>query len=276
MTIKTERSSGPALGSSDSNARPLGEATVDVAKRFCMTRVPRQARLIGLGLAVGLMLAGGGSAGADERVSPPNCRSPAGHPNLKILENQTYALCATASCFVFNEVAYCKCDVKSGDSISQALKYDNGKDVCTVNEEGPANGYIVSTYSVPPSVLRPHGDQAAYTCPGKTSDGAYAQCDGGICFTSTRGQSFPGIGHVDKNQIICSCPITQTQKGAAVGYQITGPYPCQKSFFANCSSRVDNSQTGSTIYVGAPTGVGRLLSILLTGMNPNANVCRLP
>ncbi len=272
MIAKTGRLSNPASGSFDG---PLGEAAVDAAKRFCMIRVPRRAWLVGLGLAVGIILAAGGSAGADERLSRSNCRSPAGHPGFKILENQTYALCATASCFVFNNVAYCKCDVKFGDSISETFKYDNGKDVCTVNEEGPANGYMMSTYSVPESVLKPHGDQAAYTCPGKTSDGAYAQCDGGICFTSTRGQSFPGFEQLEKNQIICSCPITETQKGATVGYQISGPYPCQKSFFENCKSKTANKNTGSTLYVGAPTGVGRVLSILLTGMNANANQCFL-
>src|SRR5262249_57109005 len=34
------------------------------ATRFCMIRVPRRAWLVGLGVAVGIILAGGGSAGA--------------------------------------------------------------------------------------------------------------------------------------------------------------------------------------------------------------------
>lgn len=245
MMTKTERWSTLTCGSSRGNSRPLGKADADVAKRFCrMIQSPRRAWVVGLGLAVGITLAAGGSASADERLSPPSCHSPAGHPNFKILDNQIYALCATTSCFVFNDVAYCKCDVKFGDSISETFKYDTGKDVCTVNEEGPANGYVVSTYSVPESVLKPHGDQAAYTCPGKTSDGAYAQCDGGICFTRTRGQSFPGFEQLEKSQIICSCPITETQKGATVGHQITGPYPCQKSFFENCSSKTATRTLG--------------------------------
>ena len=35
-----------------------------------------------------------------------------------VCEDQKYALCAEASCFVYDGVAYCKCDVLKGDSIS--------------------------------------------------------------------------------------------------------------------------------------------------------------
>ena len=193
---------------------------------------------------------------------------------FKICNNQTYALCAVASCFVFNEVAYCKCDVKFGDSISLAFDFDD-QDVCTVNAAGAANGYMVSTFSVPDSILKPNGDQAVYTCPGRISDGAYAQCGGGICFTSTEGKTFPGLGQLEEGQIVCSCPITETHKGAKVGYQIAGPYPCQQSFFENCSKEIANTKTGSTLYVGAPTGTERLLAFLLTGTNPPTHECRL-
>jgi hypothetical protein len=152
MMTKTERLSRPASGSLDGNSRPLGEAAVDAAKRFCMIRVPRRACLVGLGLAVGIILAAGSSAGAAQR--PPNCSSGASSPSeFKILDNQTYALCAVASCLVFNEVAYCKCDVLTGDSISLSLKFDN-QNVCTVNEEGVKNGYMVSTFSVSEAVSR--------------------------------------------------------------------------------------------------------------------------
>ena len=61
-----------------------------------------------------------------------------------------------------------------------------------------------------------------------------------------------------------------------MGYQIVGPYPCQKSFFENCKRETANSKTGSTIYVGAPTGTGRLLTFLLTGTNPPTNECPSP
>ena len=98
---KTEHLSRPASGSFDGNSRPLGEAM-----RFCMIRAPRRAWLVGLGLAVGIILAAGGSASADQR--PPPCSSLANPPSVfKILDNQTYALCAVASCLVFNGVAYC-------------------------------------------------------------------------------------------------------------------------------------------------------------------------
>jgi hypothetical protein len=278
MMTKTERLSRPASGSPHGIRRHLGEAAVDAAKRFCMIRVPRWAWLGGLGLAVGIILAAGGSAGAAPHK--PSCSSVTNEGTVfKILNNQTYALCAVASCFVFNEVAYCKCDVEFGDSLSLSLEFDDGQDVCTVNEEGVKNGYMVSTFSVPNSVLKPKGDMATYTCPGETpqkagSDGAYAQCDGGICFKSTQKQSFPGFDErLAKDEIICSCPITLQRQTDPVGYQIAGPFPCQQSFFENCSRAVANENTGSTLYVGAPTGTGDLLAFLLTGSVPNSNKC---
>lgn len=270
MMTKTEHLSRPASGSFDGNSRPLGEAM-----RFCMIRAPRHAWLVGLGLAVGIILAAGGSASADQR--PPPCSSLANPPSVfKILDNQTYALCAVASCLVFNGVAYCKCDVKTGDSISLSLKFDDDQDVCTVNAEGVNNGYMVSTFSGPDSLLKPNGDMASYTCPAG-SNGAYAQCDGGICFKSTQGQSYPGFDEpLAKDEIICSCPITEQSPKDPVGYQIAGPYPCQKSFFENCKKRTANKNTGSTLYVGAPTGTGDLLAFLLTGKVQPSNKCTLP
>ncbi len=112
---------------------------------------------------------------------------------FKICHDQTYALCAVASCFVFNNVSYCTCDVKKGDSISIPFKFGKGKDICSVNTEGVGNGYMMSTYSLPKSAVAPHGDKALYTCPAATSTGAYAQCDGGVCFRSSQGQNFPGF-----------------------------------------------------------------------------------
>jgi hypothetical protein len=234
--------------------------------------------LVDRGVATALILTIGGSVGADEprRAATSEARAT---PNLfKICEGQTYALCAVASCFVFNGVAYCKCDVKTGDSISLPLQFDNGEDVCTVNAEGAYNGYMVSTFNVHESVLAPYGDRAIYTCPARTSDGAYAQCDGGICFTSTEGQSFPGFDEpLAKNQIICSCPITIADPTTArVGFQIAGPYPCQDSFFQYCKSGTANANTGSTIYVGAPTGTASFLARRLNGTVPLINECPRP
>jgi len=191
-----------------------------------------------------------------------------------ICQNQEYALCAGVRCFVYNNVAYCRCDLLSGNSISRPLSYAGGN-VCTVNAEGPSNGFVVSTYSVPPSIVAPSGNQALYFCPPIATTGAYASCDGGICFASTRGQSFPGLGQLDQNQIVCSCPITTGASGPAplLGHQIFGPYPCQASFFKNCTSAVANTNNGTTIYEGAPIGSYQLGALQLTGTIPRFNTC---
>ena len=219
-------------------------------------------------VAAGLIgaLAGAAFAGGAKSARPPR---------FTVCSNQTYALCALASCFVVDGVAYCQCDVMAGDSISLTDSFGNGEDVCSVNAQGVENGYMVSTYSLPDQVIAPNGDEALYTCPASTSNGAYAQCDGGLCFTSTQGASFPGFtAPLSDNQIICSCPITTANPATAqVGYQIAGPYPCQKSFFKNCHRATANQKTGSTIYVGAPAGTPRLLTNLLNGSVPVFNQC---
>ena len=223
-----------------------------------------------IAMMVGLMLAWAVTAlpALATKVTAPNGAV------FKICKDQTYALCATASCFVFNDLAYCTCDVKRGDSISLPFRYDRNKDVCTVNAEGVGNGYMVSTFSLDQAVVAPRGDMAIYTCPAKTATGAYAQCDGGLCFRSTQGQDFPGSDKPLKpDQIICSCPITVADPPAPVGYQIAGPYPCRRSFFDNCSSKVANLDNGAKIYVGAPTGSARLLTRLLDGSVPPLNSC---
>ena len=79
---------------------------------------------------------------------------------FKICKNQTYALCAVASCFVFNKLSYCACDVMRGDSISLPLSFGDNQDACTVNAEGATNGFMVSTFSVPESVVKPQDKQA--------------------------------------------------------------------------------------------------------------------
>lgn len=228
---------------------------------------------VGAVVALTLLLLAGGMAHAEDPAAaflttPPRL--------FKICENQTYALCAVASCFVFDGLSYCKCDVKSGDSISLPFDYRRNQDVCTANAEGRKNGYMISTYSLPESVVAPGGDQALYDCPAGASNGAYAQCDGGVCFTGSEGQSFPGFDKpLKKNEIICSCPITQASPTAMTGYQIAGPYPCEQSYFRNCKKAFDNSQTGARIYVGAPTGSARFLTRRLYGYVPPLNECRL-
>src|SRR5208282_5290122 len=223
--------------------------------------------LIGAGFALVIAV---GSAAYAENAAIGSFSS-----KFVVCSSQTYALCAVSNCFVMDGLAYCACDVESGDSISLADSFDNGQNVCTVNAEGVDNGYMVSTYSLPDSVLAPDGSQALYTCPASTSNGAYAQCDGGVCFTSTQGKSFPGFSQpLADSQIICSCPITVADPATAkTGYQIVGPYPCQNSFFKNCMRATANKKTGSQIYVGAPAGTPRLLTRLLDGSVPKLNQC---
>ena len=216
-----------------------------------------------------LMVAAGGPAYA-QSVATDSTSS-----KFIICSGQTYALCAVAGCFVMDDVAYCECDVNSGDSISLSDAFGNGENVCSVNAQGAGNGYMVSTFSVPDSVVAPTGNQALYTCPARTSNGAYAQCDGGLCFESSEGESFPGFdAPLSAGQIICSCPITVSNPTTAqIGYQIAGPYPCQKSFFKNCKSATANNKTGAQIYVGAPAGSARILARQLNGSVPTLNRC---
>jgi hypothetical protein len=188
-----------------------------------------------------------------------------------ICKDQTYALCAGASCFVFNNVAYCNCDVLKGVSITAPFSYDNSN-ACTVNANGTNSGYMVSTFSLPPSIVAPSGDRALYVCP-RTSVANYAKCDGGICFTSTIGHSFPGSDtSPGSDQIVCSCPLERANP--VQGLEIIGPYPCQASFFENCERSVANNNTGATLYDGTSIGSTRTGIRLLTGDDPPLNVCR--
>ena len=112
---------------------------------------------------------------------------------FKVCKDQTYALCAAARCNVLDGVAYCQCDVKHGDSISLPFPMGRDEDVCSINAAGAANKYMISTYSLPEAIVAPSGDQAIYTCPGESSDGAYAQCDGGILLQKHRGDDVPRL-----------------------------------------------------------------------------------
>lgn len=196
-------------------------------------------------------------------------------PALEVCNGQPYALCATARCTVYDGVAYCQCDEKVGDSITLPFQLSNGQDVCSLMAEGSNNGFLVSTYSLPASIVAPNGNQAIYNCPGGANEGAYAQCDGGLCFTSTEQTSFPGLDQpIPKGQVICSCPISTpgTAQGS-LGHQIAGPYPCQQSYFQNCNIATANSQTGSTIYVGSPAGGVQAFTAKLNGSVPTLNQC---
>jgi hypothetical protein len=217
-----------------------------------------------------------------------------------ILKDQQYALCAGASSFIFDKVAYAKCTIQpKGNSISAPLKYPcsdpKGCDIETVNQEGIANeSFFASTYSPPIDATTKGGDVALYTCNKAGSNdrgnfddqgdrsGSYAQCDGGICFTSTTGtatesKAFPGLGDVGEHEIVCSCPITTTRDS----YQVFGPNPCPKTasdYDAICGVGITANDNGYTpLYIGAPTGVPVELAKCLTpDQTPTFNTCRRP
>jgi hypothetical protein len=215
-------------------------------------------------------------------------------PPFVICENQRYALCAEASCFVYDGVAYFKCDIMSGNSISLQLSYSSPageRNVCAVNRQGRTNGYMASTFSLPNNVKK-GGRAAVYTCPGSADAGsgviapiAYGQCDGGFCFKSTRGQRIPGFtGRLRNDEILCSCPIsTGATPGSSdsFGYQVFGGYDPEASIGSRCdinacaACSVSNpTNNGSTIPVGAPTGSGKFLTLKLNGPPiPDINEC---
>ncbi len=231
--------------------------------------------LLMLGAVAWLGATGCGDSGGNSAAAATPTATASPSSAFTICSGQTYALCAVTNCFVLDGLAYCKCQVKSGDSISLSESFGNGQNICTVNADGAENGYIASTFSLPDSVVAPNGNQALYSCPARTSNGAYAQCDGGLCFTSTEGQSFPGFkGSLTEGEIICSCPVTVANPATStIGYQIAGPYPCQQSFFQNCNRATASNKNGSQIYVGAPTGVARVLTQMLDGSVPTLNQC---
>jgi hypothetical protein len=202
-------------------------------------------------------------------------------PPFVVCRDQVYALCATASCTVYNGVAYCRCDVLKGDSISLqlAISTPTGEaNVCDVMAQGTTLGFLVSTYSYPVDAAK-GGSLAIYTCPGTDNAAGgvpapvtYGQCDGGIC--SLRA----GDG-----EVICSCPISTgatAGSSTALGWQVFGPYHpqapigqrCDASGCASCSV-ANPTANGSIIPVGAPTGSGRFLTVRLDGSFPPTNEC---
>jgi hypothetical protein len=199
-----------------------------------------------------------------------------------VLENQNYALCAGAQSVNFGEITYAKCAIKNKQtSISEVLSYPfpsippSPDNIDTVNEGAPTNGYIVSTFSPPPGLTRPSGDLALYTC---NAGGSYAQCDGGLCFTSTRAKQSPAPplwGPVSNSQIVCSCPIATP----TTSYQVFGPSECPttpREYDEICAAGVTKNNNGAMIYVGAPVGVPEKLAACLTGKPQKFNKCDRP
>ncbi len=214
---------------------------------------------------------------------------------VKKRDDGTFALCATASCWMLDGVAYCKCEILDEESISLTYRYrEEGekKDVCDLLQAGLDNGFTVSTYATPRQLEADYDRAkeqlgpplALYNCPGQSrgSSGYSAQCDGGLCFNSTSGQEFPGLGKIEKDEIVCSCPPVPSPP---IGFQISGPWNCEPGdrdvdgrccdeAFRNKLCNVDSvSKTGTEIVVGAPTGVATFLSKLLDRKTPKLNRC---
>jgi hypothetical protein len=203
-----------------------------------------------------------------------------------------FALCATATCRTLDEVAYCKCNILNEKSISLPFAYQQGgesKNVCDLLLAGIDNGFTISTYATPRRLETKYKGElgpplALYTCPADTDSSKQysAQCDGGVCFTSTRGREFPGFGTLGNDEIICSCPPV---KGMQTGFQIAGPWKCEagdKNLDGRCCDQafqdkfcsVDSiQQTGTEIAVGAVTGFPAILSKILDGSFPSVNRC---
>ncbi|WP_310620848.1 hypothetical protein [Flexibacterium corallicola] len=211
-------------------------------------------------------------------------------------EGNIFALCATATCWTLDNVAYCKCDIMKKQSISLPYHYEEGgekKDVCDLLKTGVNNGFTVSTYATPrqmeteynPAIEKLGPPMATYTCLNSDEEpaGYSAQCDGGLCFLSTQEQSFPGLGQLQENEIICSCPVVPSP---SEGFQMAGPWLCSpgdsntdgtccdKSYHDKLCSVNSVKSTGTEIVVGAPIGVAAFLSKKLDGQFPGINQCR--
>lgn len=259
-------------------------------------------RFISLARSAAALVLGMAFAVATAEASQPDANADVG-PSVFLQcptspdDRDPYALCATARCWVLDGVAYCKCDIERGKSISLPFRYRQDgkrKNICTLLKEGIGNGFTVSTYSTPrrleksyrPRVEKLGPPLAIYTCgapDAKSPPAGYsAQCDGGICFYSSTGRVFPGLGEIADSEIVCSCPPVPAPK---VGFQMAGPWHCKpgardvdgrccdKEFHDRMCNVSSVSKTGTEIMVGAVTGVPALLSKLLDGKAPKINRC---
>ena len=210
---------------------------------------------------------GGGTASAGAPPLPPT--------GFTALANQPYALCAGVTTFNFDGVAYAKCKLLIGNSLGSTHAYPTDNNVQTVNAIGVANNnYVVSTYS-PPNTSQ----FALYSC---KKAGAYAQCDGGLCFNSTIGKPFPKIGPLGSDEIICSCPVV-----ASSSYHVTGPATCpttQAQYDQICGAGVSTelSANGVSVYIGTdgpPAGtlaLNALYSATFGGSPSPESICPYP
>lgn len=193
-------------------------------------------------------------------------------------DDQDYALCAAAQCFTIDSVAYCRCVKERGQSISLPFFFPSEGpkpvgDVCDLMENSGDGNFLVSTFSPPPQLEQSYTGPdklAIYTCPGP--DNLSAQCDGGLCFKGTSGTSWPFLGPIGEDEIVCSCPIAPAP---TIGFQFIGPANCDEDFFDEYCG-VTSTSTGTGLAVGAVTGSGTILTKLLQGDVPPTNRCFFP
>jgi len=213
---------------------------------------------------------------------------------ISTTQPDTFALCATATCWTLDGVAYCKCNIMNEKSISISFNYEeNGqsKDVCNLLLDGNNNGFTISTYATPRQIEADYNPETEklgppmgyYTCLTKSSPQAYgAQCDGGVCFNSTQGKDFPGLGHINEGEIVCSCPPTLS---SSPGFQIAGPWNCKpgdanennqccdQDYYNDMCTVTSVKSTGTILAVSAPIGGAKALSTILDGKLPSLNSC---
>jgi hypothetical protein len=86
------------------------------------------------------------------------------------------------------------------------------------------------------------------------------------------GERFPESGQRADHLLMPGEP----RRGEPRGLSNHGPLPWQNSFFQYCKPFVANTKTGSTIYVGAPTGTAQALAVQLSGSVPPLHECPAP
>ena len=130
---------------------------------------------------------------------------------------------------------------------------------------GADNKYMVSSYSLPTQNVLAQGGTAVYTCPGDTF-GAYAQCDGGLCFPSTEETTFPGFDKPSAegtNHLLLS---DHTATPHASQGRIPNPRTlCVRRVRLTRSARgpLPTAIQFDKMYVGAPIGTAARLTVLL-------------
>ena len=167
-------------------------------------------------------------------------QSALGEPPMTVCKDQTYALCVVARCNAFACVAYCQCDVKSGNSIS--LVFQMGK------------GHVRRLTLWPRK--RVHGEHVqparSDRCAARRSrdlqlpTGRIRRCVRPVrrrAVLRQHGAYVLGFdGPVPKGQILCSCPITTGSiPSDVIGHQKSALYPREASFFQH-SGKSDTSR----------------------------------